>query len=88
YYKDDSLELAKYIHKSIMSGINENNRGVLKSRFYVIRHTNTPAVLLELGFISNEQERELLKDKQRQKKMAELITEGIINYLNNTGSSK
>lgn len=87
YYKDDSLDLAKYIHKSIMSGIDENNRGVLKSRFYVIRHTTSPSVLLELGFISNANERALLKDKNRQKKMAELITEGIINYLNNTGKN-
>lgn len=88
YYKDNSLDLAKYVHKSIMSGIDENNRGVLKSRFYVIRNTTAPAILLELGFISNAAEREKLKDSNRQKKMAELITEGIINYLNNTGTEK
>lgn len=86
YYKDDSLDFAKQIHKSIMSKIDEKNRGVIKSRFYVVRHTTAPSVLLELGFISNEQERELMQTKKRQEAFAEAITEGIINYLNNTGT--
>lgn len=85
YYKDDSLDLAKYVHKSIMTSSTQPNRGVFKSRFYVIRHTTAPAILLELGFISNEAEREMLKDPHYQEKVAESITEGIINYLNNTG---
>ena len=85
YYKDDSLDLAKYVHKSIMASSTQPNRGVFKSRFYVIRHTTAPAILLELGFISNEAEREMLKDAHYQEKVAESITEGIINYLNNTG---
>ena len=69
-----------------MSKIDEKNRGVIKSRFYVVRHTTAPSVLLELGFISNEQERELMQTKKRQEAFAEAITEGIINYLNNTGT--
>lgn len=85
YYKDDSLDLAKYVHKSIMASSTQPNRGVFKSRFYVIRHTTAPAILLELGFISNEAEREMLKNPHYQEKVAEAITEGIINYLNNTG---
>ena len=85
YYKDDSLDLAKYVHKSIMASSTQPNRGVFKSRFYVIRHTTAPAILLELGFISNEAEREMLKNPHYQEKVAESITEGIINYLNNTG---
>ncbi len=87
YYKDNSIDLAKYIHKSIVSQFDENtNRGVFKSRFYVIKNTTAPAVLLELGFISNIEERGLLMDENRQKKIAEKITEGIINYINNTES--
>ncbi len=85
YFKDDSLDLAKNVHKSMISKLGEINRGIFKSRFYVIRHTTAPSVLLELGFISNERERELLQNKSRQKKIAESITEGIIDYLNNAG---
>lgn len=86
YYKDDSLDFAKQVHKSIMQKISETNRGVFKSRFYVIRHTEMPAILLELGFISNDEERKLMQTKERQTKFAEAITEGIINYINNTGT--
>lgn len=89
YYKEDSLDFAKQVHKSIMQKVTETNRGVYKSRFYVIRHTEMPAILLELGFISNAEERKLMQTKERQTKFAEAITEGVINYLknmNNTGT--
>ena len=80
YWKDDSLDFAKAVHKSLISKINANNRGVIKSRFYVIRHTTVPAILLELGFISNSQECEELLSDERQEKSAEAVCEGIINY--------
>lgn len=87
YYKDDSIDFAKDIHKAMVSKIDANNRGVLKSRFYVIKNTDAPSVLLELGFISNEEERNLLLTNQRQEDLADAVTEGIINYLNKTGTN-
>lgn len=83
YFKDDSLELAKSIHQAMTSEIEETNRGILKSRFYVIRFTNQPSVLLELGFISNDDERNLLLLPEQQEKFAQAITEGIYNYFCN-----
>ena len=62
------------------SEIAETNRGILKSRFYVIRHTNQPSVLLELGFISNDDERNLLLLPEQQEKFAKAIADGINNY--------
>jgi N-acetylmuramoyl-L-alanine amidase len=88
YYKDDSLDFAKTIHSAIISKIEETNRGILKSRFYVIRFTKQPSVLLELGFISNEEERTMLQNKERQEKFAEAITEGIYNYLVKYGKKR
>ena len=85
YWKDDSLDFAKAVHKSIMSKIDGNNRGVIKSRFYVIRHTTIPAILLELGFISNPDERNELLSEERQEKSAEAVCEGIINYFGKGG---
>lgn len=85
YWKDDSLDFAKAVHKSVMSKIDGNNRGVIKSRFYVIRHTTIPAILLELGFISNPDERNELLSEERQEKSAEAVCEGIINYFGKGG---
>lgn len=82
YYTDPGYEVAKIIHKSIISKIDEVDRGLFKSRFYVINHTGAPSVLVELGFLSNDNERNSLLTEERKQKSAEAIAEGIINYLN------
>ena len=49
--------------------------------FYVINHTTVPAILVEIGFISNDNERiELITDKRKQA-TAKAIADGIIEYL-------
>ena len=81
YYSDSGYYLAKVMHKQLMSNVVANDRGLFKSKFYVINHTEAPAVLLELGFISNEKERNLLMSKQRQTNSAQAIADGIVKYL-------
>ncbi len=82
YYTDQGYEIAKTIHKSIISKIPETDRGLLKSRFYVINHTAAPSTLLELGFISNDRERSLLLNEERKRKFAEAIADGIVSFVN------
>lgn len=82
YYTNSGYEVAKIIHRSIMSKVTGIDRGLFKSRFYVINHTEAPSVLLELGFLSNNNERNSLLTEERKQKSAEAIAEGIINYLN------
>ena len=53
---------------------------MIKSRFYVINHTTKPAVLVEIGFISNEKERMQLVSADRQQRTAKAIAEGVMNY--------
>ncbi len=80
YYHDYSNDLAKVIHSHLIKEIDTKDRGLFKSKFYVINHTTVPAVLVEMGFISNEKERaELITDKRKQK-TAKAIAEGIIEY--------
>ena len=83
YYHDNSIELANTIHSKMTKAIKTPNRGLFKSKFYVINHTSVPAVLLEIGFISNDTERAELVTKKRQRDTAEAISEGIIEYFNN-----
>ena len=81
YYHDNSKQLAEVIQKHLVKNINSKDRGVLKSKFYVINHTDVPAVLVETGFLSNAQERaELITDKRKQT-TAKAIADGIIEYL-------
>ncbi len=81
YYTEKGYNVAKIIHEELIENIDTEDRGLFKSKFYVINHTEAPAVLLELGFISNEYERSKLCSDTRQKESAEAIAEGIINYL-------
>ena len=86
YFKDDSLELANTVHKNFANEKNlkkweTKDRGVIKSRFYVINHTEAPSILIEIGFISNKIERDKLIEKHRQEEIAESVVKGILEYL-------
>ena len=81
YYKDNSLELAKYVHAAMLNNVNAKDRGLFKSKFYVINHTTSPAILVETGFISNPSERAQLVTESRKNATAKAIAEGIDEYL-------
>ena len=51
-----------------------------ESRFYVLVHTNAPACLLEMAFISNDEEAALLSDAAWQDRYARAIVRGITDY--------
>lgn len=82
YYHQESLELAQTVHSSLISYINTKDRGLFKSRFYVINHTTVPAILVEIGFISNDAERAELVSEQRKQQTAKAIADGVLRYLN------
>ena len=81
YYTQSGYKVAQVIHEELLDNVDAEDRGLFKSKFYVINHTKAPAVLLELGFISNEQERSSLTSEKRQTDSAQAIADGIINYL-------
>lgn len=56
------------------------NRGVKQAAFHVLRGTKMPAVLVELGFLSNKGEERKLKSRNFRKKMTEAIYKGIFRY--------
>ena len=80
YYHDYSIQLGKFVQNAMKKYINSPDRGLQKSKFYVINHTTMPAILVEIGFISNEGERAELVSESRQQATAKAIAEGIMNY--------
>ena len=80
YYHQESMSLAQTVHSSMASAIQSPNRGLFKSKFYVINHTTAPAILVEIGFISNSAEREQLVGEKRKQATAKSIADGIQNY--------
>ena len=75
YYHQESLNLAQTVHSSLASAIDSKNRGLFKSKFYVINHTTSPAILVEIGFISNDNERAQLVSEKRKQATAKAIVE-------------
>lgn len=57
------------------------NRGVKEAGFYVLKHTNMPAILIELAFISNQREEDLLDNADFQLKAAAAIYRGLEKFL-------
>ncbi|ONI44296.1 N-acetylmuramoyl-L-alanine amidase [Candidatus Epulonipiscioides gigas] len=77
-----SYLLAQDVQKHLVSATGFNNRGVKTANFYVLRETKMPAILIEIGFISNPIEEQHLKDDNFIHKIAFGIYEGIAEYLN------
>lgn len=80
WFTTQSIYLAKDIQDSLASKIDTRNRGIINSMFYVIHHTLMPSVLIETGFISNENERNLLIDPEKQDAIAKAIFDGIVKF--------
>lgn len=76
-----SLKMAQLIQKEYTQRAKRKNRGVKKANFAVLRNTNMPAVLTEVGFISNAKEEKYLKSRRGRKKIAYCIYRAVKEYL-------
>ena len=74
-------QLAEDIQKLLVRATELADRGVKTANFAVLRETGMAAALVELGFISNVEDEKLLINKSWQKKSAEAIAKGIVQYL-------
>jgi N-acetylmuramoyl-L-alanine amidase len=76
----ESLKLANAIDRR-MAQTNTNGNGVSRADYRVLTHTSCPAVLVELGYLSNYWEAKQLKNTAKQRQLAQAITDGIIDYI-------
>lgn len=79
-----SQKLAKLIVREgrLEPGVKVRGDGIRLCRFFVVRNTMIPAVLVETGFLSNRQEHNKLVSPVYRQKMAELIARGVLDYAN------
>ncbi|REE88913.1 N-acetylmuramoyl-L-alanine amidase [Paenibacillus taihuensis] len=82
YYNKSQDELmAQIIHDQLFeSNIRTKVRGVQIGDYHVIRENMKPAILLELGYISNDREETRMKTKSFQEQVSTSITKGIVMY--------
>ncbi|MFD1136722.1 N-acetylmuramoyl-L-alanine amidase [Paenibacillus urinalis] len=80
YTRPNSLSLATIVHKHLIAATKLRDRGVKNGNFHVIRETTMPAILLEVGFISNSNDRAALFDPVFQDNVAERVAMGLCEY--------
>lgn len=75
-----SYPLAEVIQIKLVEAIQLFDRGVKSNDFYVLNHTTMPSALVEVAFMTQEDEVKLLKDPEFQDRAALGIYEGILAY--------
>ncbi len=83
YYYASGERLAQTIHNSLLQGTGARDRRVRQSRFYVLRHTSMPAVLLEVGFVTGAEDAPRLANAAYRTQLAQAIARGVLQYLQN-----
>ena len=81
----NSAVLAEALRKSVTGMLQPDNTRTCKTagkEIFLLKNARVPAVIVECGFISNRQERELLVTDDYQKQLALAIAAGLMNYVN------
>lgn len=79
YYHPDDDKFA-YALNSGLAELNYPNQGVQFGNFQVIRENNLPSLLLELGYITNQEDLSLMQTSDYQQALADGIANGLVTY--------
>lgn len=82
-YTIESILLAKHILDSMQTSVGSvsENRGLKEETWFVVRKAKMPSVLVEIGFITNEEEAKLLSQPEYLQKIAQAIYNGIVQFI-------
>ncbi len=82
YYYDSGYTLAEVVRNTILQSIGTiKDRGTRKARFYVLRKSSMPSILVETGYMTGREDNPRLGSAEYQNRMAEAIARGILKYL-------
>jgi N-acetylmuramoyl-L-alanine amidase len=79
-YLNRSINLASKIENNFRNQVNRKSRGIKQTPLWVLDAAYMPSVLIELGFLSNNEEGRYLNSETGQNNMAEAIADAIITY--------
>jgi N-acetylmuramoyl-L-alanine amidase len=81
YYYSGGQALAAAIQRQLLADTGMRNRGVKRARFYLLRRAAVPTALVEVGFVTGQEDAPRLADAGFRTQIAIAITRGILNYL-------
>src|SRR5438094_4506548 len=79
-FQVESSRLAEVVHDSMTQTLRISSRGVKQAGFYVLGGAAMPAILLEIGFVTNPREERKLKDTKYRDELARAIFAGLAEY--------
>lgn len=82
YYKGIDRDLAESLQSKLISYTGANDRGAKFENFHVVRETQMPSSLVEIGFLTNVNEANNMKSSSYQEKLSNAIVDGAVDYLN------
>lgn len=85
YYSEseEGIKLAQTLQNHLKLMDSENRREIKENdTYFLLKRTKTPTVIVECGFLSNWEEAEKLAGDEYQKEIAQVISEGILTYMN------
>ena len=83
-----SVKLAEMVQEGMVKSTKLYDRGVSSAGFLVLHRTVMPSILIELGFITNSKDENLIASKEGQEKLAKGIFNGFAQYYELYGKSK
>lgn len=86
-YYWNSPRLAQCVQDALVARLRSRNVGVIRNGFYVITEATMPAILVELGFLSNSREEELLGSAWYHRLAGEGIRDGLLCYFGGSTST-
>lgn len=83
YYNPESVPLAQKLQEEVAAALNIRDRGVRMEEFVILTSARVPAVIVEVGYLTNPQEEDMLLSSDGQDRAANAIFEGLKKYLIN-----
>jgi N-acetylmuramoyl-L-alanine amidase len=79
-FQEESSRLAEIVQDSMTQSLKIPSRGVKQAGFYVLGGAAMPAVLIEIGFVTNPKEERKLREARYRDDIARAITAGLAEY--------
>ncbi|WP_195516922.1 N-acetylmuramoyl-L-alanine amidase [Enterococcus dispar] len=81
YYYQDDRTVATILNSTLAKNLNLNNNGIRVGNYFVLRQSNRPSILLELGYLNSDKDLVIMKQTDFQDKVASEIAEGVRAYV-------
>lgn len=82
YQKQERIQMANMIQKEVVKDDGWKDRGILSNKYALTNVPKAPCVIIECGFITNEEDRARMLKPEALDNLAKNISSGMINFLN------